>query len=389
MNFPCTMPFSLAMLPTDGFATGQMCPELWFCHHKDVVQRCFAELLKAGAQTIVAPTFGANPLALSSYNLEDSSDEINSRLLLLSQDVAAPFDIPVGAVIGPSGYSSFVDSEHFEEIYESYRTQIKTLLRSGADFLLLSQQVSIADMRAALLASRTEDIPVLATLKTDASGITPHGCSLLSALITLQAMGLDAFGVESSELSLSETENLLNKIQPHTQIPLATVINNINNTNDFSSLLNSGVRIWGLNSNSPQAMENLVSNLSNVTKFQNSYENADCYAATIEEEAFFLGETLEFSEPLICSSRLSDELIDIENDSANVTLVRLDVPVDADILAKAAVMARRPIAVQTDSLPVLEAALRYFPGRLIVDSNCSLDEDSLSPLTAKYGAILY
>ena len=62
---------------------------------------------------------------------------------------------------------------------------------------------------------------------------------------------------------------------------------------------------------------------------------------------------------------------------------------DAQLLAKDAAMTRQPIAVQTDSLPVLEAALRYFPGRLIIDSDCALEEDVLSPLAAKYGAILY
>ena len=89
------------------------------------------------------------------------------------------------------------------------------------------------------------------------------------------------------------------------------------------------------------------------------------------------------------ASRLTEDLIDIDDEVANATLVRIETPDDAQWLAKEAAMTRQPIAVQTDSLPVLEAALRYFPGRLIIDSDCELEEEVLSPLAAKYGAILY
>ena len=52
-------------------------------------------------------------------------------------------------------------------------------------------------------------------------------------------------------------------------------------------------------------------------------------------------------------------------------------------------MTRLPIAVHCDSAPVLDAALRYFQGRLIVDSECQIEDEVLEPLAAKYGAILY
>lgn len=47
------------------------------------------------------------------------------------------------------------------------------------------------------------------------------------------------------------------------------------------------------------------------------------------------------------------------------------------------------LAVWADSLPVLEAALRYFQGRLIMDSSSPLEENVLASLAAKYGALLY
>ena len=52
-------------------------------------------------------------------------------------------------------------------------------------------------------------------------------------------------------------------------------------------------------------------------------------------------------------------------------------------------MTKLPIAVHADSSTVLEAALRYFQGRLIIDSGSLVEPEVLEPLAAKYGAILY
>jgi 5-methyltetrahydrofolate--homocysteine methyltransferase len=52
-------------------------------------------------------------------------------------------------------------------------------------------------------------------------------------------------------------------------------------------------------------------------------------------------------------------------------------------------MTKLPVAVCAENPSVLEAALRYFQGRLIVDSRSAIEPEVLEPLTAKYGAILY
>ena len=50
-------------------------------------------------------------------------------------------------------------------------------------------------MRAAVLAARTTDLPVFVTIAVDESGRTVTGSSLLPVVITLQAMGVDAIGL--------------------------------------------------------------------------------------------------------------------------------------------------------------------------------------------------
>ena len=104
---------------------------------------------------------------------------------------------------------------------------------------------------------------------------------------------------------------------------------------------------------------------------------------------FFLGDDIELSEPLLCSSHLDDDLIETERSGASAALVRVESVDDALLLAEHGPLAQLPLAVWSDSLPVLEAALRYYQGRLIVDSSSPLGEEVLAPIAEKYGGILY
>ena len=118
-------------------------------------------------------------------------------------------------------------------------------------------------------------------------------------------------------------------------------------------------------------------------------EDIDDYAAAIESESFFLSDHLTYSEPIECSVGLGDDFIDLDDERANVALVEINSIDDALLLAEYGHMSRLPIAVRAESLPVLDAALRYFQGRLLIDSECCIEPEVLDTIAAKYGAIVY
>lgn len=118
-------------------------------------------------------------------------------------------------------------------------------------------------------------------------------------------------------------------------------------------------------------------------------EEKDSYAAAIFREAFFLPEYLEFSEPLRCDLDMSDEIIDFDDETINAIYIHLGSTDDAAYLADNAIMSRLPFIIRADDPTTLEAALRYYQGRLIVDTRCDIDEKTLSQLTKKYGAVMY
>lgn len=401
MSFPFSLPAMIAFPPASlvrQVPPGE-CPEDWYRHHPQALAQAFAKAKSTGASLLLAPTAGGNAACLAEFGLENSKKEINLELMRLAKEAAAPLGLPVGGMLGPTGrFVPPLGEEDFDDIYELYREQVHELVKAGADFLFLSGHHCLSDLKAAMLAAKRKKLPVLASLTVDSSGKTLAGGTLLPAVIVLQAMGADAVGLEGN-LSPEEMQEMLEEVLPHASIPLLALPEAEDEDGiplspevfafQCNQLLTAGIPLIGgchLSDKQMAALGGLDFNREIPGDF---YEDADNYAAAIESEAFFLGDDIILSEPFDCDAGLAEDLIDIDDEVANATLVRINTPDDAQWLAKEAAMTRQPIAVQTDSLPVLEAALRYFPGRLIIDSDCELEEEILSPLAAKYGAILY
>jgi 5-methyltetrahydrofolate--homocysteine methyltransferase len=363
-------------------------PQLWLSEHPGPARNLLRGFLASGTGALCAPTLCANRFCLPDSDIP----ELNRRLLRIARSAAGP-GIPVGGTVGPSGLFVPPHGESdFDDIYEGYREQIRVLDEAGADFLLLDGLHSLSDLRAALLAARTTGLPVIALMAADSDGRTMTGGNLLPGLITLQAMGADAVGLSCpAEPKLAEQ---FLRARQHAAVPFAVRLE----TGGLSPralaeaaapFLKSSVRILGAGIGAGPEHVTALSEL--IKKFGPPVlpEEPDCNAAAIEQEAFFLGDDMVLSEPIRCTSTLADELIDLDDEQ--VTAARVDITGmdDAILLGKVGDMTRLPIAVHADSPTVLDAALRYFQGRLIVDSDCQIEREALDPLAAKYGAIIY
>ncbi len=389
-------PFPLPFL-ADGVSAAQMreagmkkddCASRWALGHPDFVRRQTARFCKAGAGAVLAPTLAANRSALASLGLESRVRELNAGVLRLVAEGAG--GLPVGARIGPSGIAfSYEEADCFDEIFAVYREQIRILDEAGASFLMIERQTSLADMRAAMLAARSTDLPVFVTMTPDPFSDTDE---LLPPLITLQAMGADAIGVDN--LPVSDAQERLRELFPHAEVPLAARLSALQAASpeayaeNAALLARAGACVFGAGEGGTPAFTAALAARCPAFPVPEPHE-ADCRAAASADGVFFLGDDIELSEPVLCSSRLDDDLIELEHGSANVGLVRVESLDDAMLLAEHGPLARLPLAVWADSLPVLEAALRYFQGRLLVDSSSPLEEEMLAALANKYGAIVY
>ncbi|MFU0832843.1 MAG: Homocysteine S-methyltransferase [Oscillospiraceae bacterium] len=363
-------------------------PELWLAEHPGHASDLVKNFYLAGAQVLSAPTICASRFYLPEHNI----DGLNRRLVELTRSAAQP-GTPVCGVVGPSGlFVPPYGKSDFDDIYDGYREQIRALANAGADFLLLEGLHALSDLRAALLAARTTSLPVIALISTDSSGHTMTGGRFLPILITLQAMGADAVGLSCPANPELAKQFLM--AQQHSAVPFAVRLE----TDSLSPrelaetalvFLQAGVRILGAGIGAgPEHVRALAQTMQKFGPPELPKE-PDCDAAAIEQEAFFLGYDIVLSEPIRCTSSLEDDLIDLDDEQVTAALVDVANMDDAILLGEVSGMTRLPIAVHADNPTILDAALRYFQGRLIIDSDCQIDRNILEPLAAKYGAIIY
>ncbi len=135
------------------------CNENLVATRPDVIRRMHAEYLRAGADIIETNTFGATPLVLAEYGLQDSARDLNriaARLAREACDLVAREDGRarwVAGSMGPTTRSlSVTGGATFPEMLETYRVQALGLIEGGADVLLLETCQDTLNAKAAIIA---------------------------------------------------------------------------------------------------------------------------------------------------------------------------------------------------------------------------------------------
>ncbi|MDD6488513.1 MAG: homocysteine S-methyltransferase family protein [Clostridia bacterium] len=391
MSFPFRLPVFADGITACEQLTGEnpdeVCSEKIIADNPETLILKKKQALSNGANMLFAPTGSAVHKRLEEFGLDDDFAEIN-RTLTETTIKAAENKVAVGGVVVPS--TLFImpyGRDTFEDVYFTYLEKITILKDSGAEFILLQNQNTLCDMRAAVLAAKAVDIPVFVTMNVNDDGISESGNDYIAALITLQAMGADAFGIECTD-GIESLNRLIKQAFSHATVPLIAVIDTEKDSEqDILSLAENGASVFIDKSNWQN--HNIFQKLSQTEiRFDETAEK-DCYAAAIDCEAFFLPDNLDLSRPVICGYDMSDELIDLDDENINAVYLFLNSTDDATLLSDKATMSRLPFLIHTNDSVTLEAALRYYQGRLIVDSRCDIDESILKTLAEKYGAIIY
>ncbi|WP_283609070.1 homocysteine S-methyltransferase family protein [Faecalispora anaeroviscerum] len=399
MNVPWRLPFLLGGPAAEDFhvssAGNDLSAEQWLLQNGELLRKKQEEWLSTGIGGLCAPTAFSHAFSPDREALREQVRLLNAGLLEITRQSAQRFGVPVGARVGGSGlFVPPYGEADFDDIYDGYRDQIRVLEQGGAEFILIENQSSMADMRAAVLASRTSDFSVFVTLSVDESGKTLTGCSLLPAVITLQAMGVEAIGLGGPMPPL-EMLPLLKEVIPHASVPLCAIpsaegLSPEAFAEQAQALLRAGVPVLGIGGDqTPAHWQALRQKAQEPFAFGSDYADADNYAAATENEAFFLGSDITLSEPIECSIALEEDLIDLDDEQVNAALIELNTLDDVMLLSQFGSVTRLPLAVHTDSRTILEAALRYVQGRLIVDTNCQIDLELIERTASKYGAIVY
>jgi 5-methyltetrahydrofolate--homocysteine methyltransferase len=134
--------------------------------YPDAIYDIHVEYLKAGSDMIETNTFSSTSIAQADYGLEDLAYELNYESARIARKACMDIQTPshpryVLGAIGPTNRTASISPSvenpayrniTFDQLVESYTTQIKGLLDGGADLLLLETIFDTLNAKAALFA---------------------------------------------------------------------------------------------------------------------------------------------------------------------------------------------------------------------------------------------
>lgn len=207
-----------------GMPTG-VCPEKWILENPDALIELQKRYVAAGSAVIYAPTFGVNREKLKKYGLGGEVDNYNKRLVALSRVAAGGKVLVAGDMSSLGLFTQPYGDSTFDELFDIYREQAESLEAAGVDLFAAETLMTLAEGRAAYLAIRSvSDKPVICTFTFEAGGRTIAGTSAAAALVTMQALGVSAFGVNCSS-GPDQVADLIESIAPYAKVPLVAKAN--------------------------------------------------------------------------------------------------------------------------------------------------------------------
>ena len=274
---------------------------------------------------------------------------LNETAVLKIKNFVKDKNIKTAAALSPSGMliEPFGDMS-FTELISVYDEQIRDL-KQYADLYVLDNMCSMTDIRAALISCKKTEKPVYVFLKVDENGLTEEfEVPALSALITVQEMGADAFGINSD---VQDCDNICTELMKYAKIPL--IFNNMYK----------------------HSLTDIQDDFFVFTHYNNIY--------------FLEAETTEISEPITCQPDMEEIIADACKTSCDVLLVQINTCDDAIDFARNAHMSTLPVMFSSENELALKMALMLYQGIALIDSSTMIPEKVLNKICTKYGAVVY
>ena len=411
-----------------------VCPEQWILEHKDVMLKLQKDYVQAGTNILYAPTFTANRIKLAEYHLEKNMSAMIHELVAISREAAASSPghtvLVAGDITMTGEQLKPMGKMELEDLIDIYKEQILSLMDAGVDLLVVETMMSLAETRAALIAAKEVcDLPVIATLTFEADGRTLFGTDAKTAAIVLESLGASAIGANCST-GPAQMESIISDMVTHTRIPVIAKPNaglpfldeNGNTcynmeaeefTEEMEILVNAGASILGgCCGTTPEFIRQIHDRFGTEAKATAARRPEGIRYLTSErithsfglEDGFFVvGERINPTGKKALQAQLKEgsfeKVIQFAEEQEACGAKVLDINMGMSGIDEKASMLRAleevsgvtnlPLSLDSSYVEVLEAALRHYPGRALVNS-VSLETEKfekLLPIVAKYGAM--
>lgn len=405
-----------------------VCPEQWILDNREILIGLQREFVQAGSRIIYAPTFSANSIKLKEYGLENEIERMNRELVELSREAAGNTALVAGDITMTGEQLAPMGGLDFEELVNIYKEQTGCLVRAGVDLLVVETMMSLQESRAALIAAKECcELPVMVTMTFEADGRTLYGTDARTAAVVLESLGASAVGANCSTgpdrmmaviRDMAEVTSIPIMAKPNAGLPCLdrdgnTVYDMDSDTfaEGMEQLIEAGASILGgCCGTTPEFIDKLCRRTAG-THVQKRQKSRKRYLTSerrtlsfgLDDNFIIVGERINPTGKKKLQEKLREGSLEMaiqfaeEQERCGAGI--LDINMGMSGIDEKAMMLRcleevagvtsLPLAIDSSHVDVLEAALRRYPGRALINSiSCEkIKFDKLLPLAQKYGAM--
>lgn len=405
-----------------------VCPEQWILENSEVLIDLQKRYVEAGTDILFAPTFTASRIKLKEYGLEDHLEEMNRKLVALSKEAAKGTNALVAGDLTMTGEQLYpLGDLMFEDLVDVYKEQAKIIAEAGADLFVVETMMSLQECRAAVLAIREVcDLPIMVSLTYNEDGRTLYGTDPVTAVVVMQSLGADAVGMNCSTGPEAMLEPIA-KMAEYATIPLLAKPNAgmpelIDGQTVFNvepeefaevgkKLVEEGAAIiGGCCGTTPEHIRALKEAVKGIpvkaplqTKRRMLTSERKSVEITLDGRFMVIGERINPTGKKKLQAELKEGSLNLvrtmaleqEENGASI----LDINMGMNGIDEKEMMLRTiyevtstvdcPLCIDSSHVDIIEAALRIYPGRALINS-ISLEKEKfekLLPIAKKYGAM--
>lgn len=417
------------LLQAAGLKPGEL-PELWNITHPAEVRRIHTSYMEAGSDILLTNTFGAN--ALKFHDGGCSLEEIVKKAVEHAKEackvaefqgrrVYTALDIgPTGKLLKPMG------DLDFEEAYEAFREVVKYGVEAGADLVHIETMSDTYEMKAAVLAAKENtSLPVFVTAIFDQRRKLLTGASVAAVVALLEGLRVDALGINCGlgpvqmlpildELAVCASLPLI--VKPNAGLPRQIQGETCYDVKpqEFAAAMEETARhgaalLGGCCGTTPSHIKAMVEAVKDRTLKKvwpkelthvSSYGRCVC----LGKGSKIIGERINPTGKKRFKQALKEGDMDYilregiiqEDKGAHILDVNVGLPdIDETLVLKEVItqlqsVTSLPLQIDTVDIKAMEAALRIYNGKAMVNSVSGKQEsmDAVFPLIQKYGGVV-
>lgn len=412
------------LLQERGLGPGEE-PEPWNLTHPDVIRNIHRQYLDAGAEILKTNTFGANGIKLR--NCGFSVREVVSAGVALAKKAAEGSSALVALDMGPTGkLLQPMGDLAFEDACRCFAEMARAGKEAGADLILIETMSDCYECKAAVLgAKEATDLPVFVTMIFDEHGKLLTGGDIAAAVALLEGLGADAIGLNCG-LGPVQMKRLLPKlraccslpivINPNAGLPHSADGRTVFDVDaecfaaDMDEIARGGAWVLGgCCGTTPAhiaAMAERCRAIAPLPLLRHDETVVSSYAKTVVfgQKPVLIGERVNPTGKPRLKQALREKDMDYilregiaqQENGADILDVNVGLPEidETELLTRAVTelqgVTDLPLQLDTSSPAAMEAALRLYNGKALVNSVNGKEESmrTIFPLVKKYGGVL-